>query len=130
MFCTPNDVSILTQRETGPMEIMRAQVIIESYIGRVEENVNNVDDLELLRRATAFQVAYMEKNFYTVYDQAGIKQIAQSDGMITLDTANSAPFIAPLAVIALRNLSWRRTRSVKTGSVNSGTSVRKEWKTN
>lgn len=117
MFCTPNDVFNLTLVETGGLEIGMAQSIIESVIGRLEINIEDVDDLEILRRATAYQTAYMQNNYVTVFEQAGIKQIAQSDGMITLDTDRNSPFIAPLAMIALRGLSWRRSRSVKFGSI-------------
>lgn len=115
MLINVDEVKALTGYDVTNAEIKRAQAIIETYIGKTEIEVQRPYDLMLLARATGYQAAYMKNNADKVYEQVAVSQIAHSDGMVTVDKDMSAPFIAPLAVLAIKNLSWKGSRSVRIG---------------
>jgi hypothetical protein len=120
-----------TQRVTGrtvSLELLyRAQAVIEMYIGKAEEDIVSPDDLALLQRATSFQAVYMLNNEDIVYEQMSALQILQANMQVTFRNADTAsPWIAPLAIMACRNLSWKRSRSVSTAPI-LGRRRRKEW---
>lgn len=128
MFTTPDEVKKWTTYEVTAEDVVRAQTVVEAYVGRVEEDIVDVNDLSVLARATAFQAAYMKNDYERVYEQVALVQIVQTDGAMTMDRNMAAPFIAPLAVLALRALSWKRSRSVKTGSLY-GVALVDGWET-
>lgn len=115
MFTTVEHVKEITGYDVTTQGIIMAQVIIESIIGKVEAEVNDANDLAILGRATAFQAAYMTKNYDSVYEQVAVTVLGQTDGTVALDTTLLSPYMAPLALFSIRNLSWNRSRSVKTG---------------
>ena len=117
MFTTVEQVKTLTGYEVTLETVMMAQGIIEAFVGKTEAVIDKPEDLEIIGRATAYQSAYMLHNAETVFEQIAVKQIAQSDGSTTLMYENFAPFIAPLAHLSLRGLSWKGSRSVRTGPV-------------
>ncbi len=118
MFTTPERVLELTGYTVTGEQLSQAQGILESYIGRLEEDVTNPSDLGLLERATAFQSAYMVNNWGRTFEQVRMSQMVQNSNMITFKANdNTSPWLAPLAVIACRNLSWTKTRSIKTGRI-------------
>lgn len=118
MFATPEYVVSITDAEANLVTIQRvfmAQEIIEAVVGRTEAEIDNANDLALLAKATAYQTVYMLKNYDTVFQQMGLRSTSQGDSSLIFDVDLLAPYLAPLAVIALRNLSFRASRSVKTG---------------
>lgn len=118
MFCTQEDVKEMTGYEVGPIDLIRAQTIIESYIGKIESDISNPRDRVILGRATAYQAAYMKDNAGKIYEQVALSQITQNGGIMTYKAGDdAAPFIAPLAVLALKHLSWRKSRSVRVGPI-------------
>lgn len=117
MFINPQEVKDLTGKDVTSQDIIRAQAVVEAFVGRNESEVSGADDFALMAKAVAFQAVYMLENYDRVYQQAALKQFAQIDGQMTMNTDMAAPFIAPLAVLTVRNLTWRRSRSVKTGSM-------------
>lgn len=129
MFINVNGVRDITGIEVDNSLIIRAQHVLEAYVGRNESEVTDADDVSLMAKAVAFQAVYMKSNYDTVYQQVALIQMAQIDGQVTLDRNMAAPFIAPLAVLTVRNLSWRRSRSVKTGSIFAGQRSMGRWET-
>lgn len=118
MFATINDVERITGYEVTEDLVVQAQMIIESYVGRTEVEVTNASDQLLLARATAYQAAYMKADPMRIYEQMAVKQLGQFGQLVTFrDTDTAAPFVAPLAVMACHRLSWKRMRSVKTGTI-------------
>lgn len=126
MFVNVKEVKDLTGIDVDNSVILMAQTVVESFVGRNESEVSGADDYALMRNAVAFQAVYMKDNYDRVYQQVALVQSAQADGSMTLDKELSAPFIAPLAALTLRNLSWRRSRSVKTGPI-FGRSLEVRW---
>lgn len=117
MFTTVAEVKELTNYDVDEALIIRAQSIIEAYVGRLEVEVPNAVDLMLLGRATAYQAVYMKDDEDKVFEQVATIQTMQYGNMITYTPDNMSPWIARLAIIACQRLSWKRIRSVRTGSI-------------
>jgi len=129
MFVTVNETMELTGAEVAEEAIPVAQAIIESYVGRVEAEVTNANDLMLLGRATAYQAVYMRENLELVFEQIDVKQQQGFGGMVTFRDNPASPWVAPLAIIACQRLSWKRMRSVKTGSIFAKPVEPLDWST-
>ena len=127
MFTTVERVKGLTGYDVTLETIGMAQGIIEAFIGRVEVEIEDPTDRMQLEKAVSYQAAYMRDNFARVFEQVGVKQIAQSDGLMSLHWENAAPFIAPLAFLTLKNLSWRGIRSVHTGPMTGSRVQTEGW---
>ncbi|WDS61317.1 head-to-tail adaptor [Satellite phage MiniFlayer] len=127
MFTTVEYTQRVTGRTVSLDLLYRAQAVIEMYIGRVEEDIVSPDDLALLQRAVSFQAAYMLNNEDIVYEQMSALQVLQASMQVTFrNDDKTSPWIAPMAVMACRNLSWKRSRSVRTGPI-LGRKRRKDW---
>lgn len=114
MFTTPEKVLDYTGYEVTNEEIWRAQIVIEAFVGRTEDEITESRDIRVMERATVFQAAYMSKNYNMVYEEIWLSRIRGTDFDWSLMN-DSAPFLAPMAAHALRNLSWKRSRSVHIG---------------
>jgi hypothetical protein len=118
MFSTVNSVKEYTNQDVSLDLIKRAQAIVEIYIGRDEIDISDPADLLLLDKITAYQAAYMIDNEEIVYKQvAVISQGGQSTTSVNFDARLSAPWMAPLAVIASNGLTWKRSKSFRTGKI-------------
>jgi hypothetical protein len=117
MFTTANNVKEYTNLDVTLDLIKRAQSIIEVYIGRDEIDVESPSDLLVLDKMTAYQSAYMFENEDVIYKQVAVTSAGSGDSAQNFDGNYSAPYIAPLAVIASRALSFNRSRSIKTGKI-------------
>lgn len=115
MFTTIEQVKELTAKDVSQDTIIMAQNIIESYIGRIEIDVTYPTDKALLGKAVAYQSAYMEGDEAKVFEQMGAQQIMQFGQMITFGQDGTQPWIAPLAVLTCKRLSWKRIRSIQAG---------------
>jgi hypothetical protein len=120
MFTTREVASKLTDRDISTALLQRAQNVIETYIGRTELQIEDNLDKVLLARAVGYQAAYMQDNEDLVYQQVSAQTTGQNDSLISFKQGdNASPWIAPLAVMACRNLSFKRSRSVRTGKVTN-----------
>lgn len=97
--------------------IRKAQGIIESFVGKDEIDIENPSDLLLLDKMTSYQVAYMIDNEDVVWNQVALTSQGQTDFIVNFNSQMHAPWIAPLAVIASRGLSWKKSRSFRTGKI-------------
>ena len=129
MFTTIENVKKQTGYDVTNDDIFRAQAVLETYLGRVEEDIEDPNDNAIMGKATAYQAAYMKKDYDRVFEQMAIVTVQQSDGGVAPNNNMAAPFIAPLAFFAMRSLSWKRSRSVKTGSMWGGLFNRTRWET-
>ncbi|CAB4190991.1 hypothetical protein UFOVP1212_3 [uncultured Caudovirales phage] len=117
MFTTVNNVREYTNKDVTVDLIKRAQSIVEIYVGRSEIDIDRTDDLILLEKMTAYQAAYMLNNEDVIYDQIASMSVGSGDTAQNFDTKMSSPWMAPLAVLAARGLSFNRGRSIKTGKI-------------
>lgn len=129
MFTTIEQIKELTAKEVTQETIIMAQGIIEAYIGRIEIDVSDPTDRALLGKAVAYQSAYMHDDEAKVFEQMGAQQIMQFGQMITFGQDGTQPWIAPLAVLTCKRLSWKRIRSIYTGpTFPRGPQVASGWR--
>lgn len=114
MIATVDDVFEITGYTVNEESVKHAQAIVEVYAGRPESLINNVTDLEWMRYAISWQVAYMDFDPKSVFEQANVKSYHANDTV--MDFGDKAYQIAPLAQKAVGRLSWNRSRSIKTGN--------------
>ena len=116
MFANTNDVKEITGKVVNNQLVNRAQYVIEAFVGKMEDEVENLKDIEILKRAVAYQSAYMENNEDIVYEQMAVSTTGQNDAYTTFrNNDTNSPWIAPLAVIVCGKLSFMKARSVYTG---------------
>lgn len=116
MFVTIGEVIALTGVAVTDQDIYKAQALIETAAGVPEEliPVTATTDLLWLKKATAYQCAYMKDDPLGIFEQANVESITQ-DGGFKVVIGDRNVWLAPASEQALRNLSWRRSRGVKTG---------------
>lgn len=117
MLSTVNSVREYTGYEVTLELIKRAQGVIEIYIGKDEIDIESPADLLLLDKMVAYQTAYMLENEDIVFKQAALTSQGQTDALINFNRAMHSPFIAPLAVLASKGLSFKKSRSFRTGKM-------------
>ena len=129
MFVTTTQVKTITGKVVNAGLVERAQYVIEAYVGKLEADITNTRDIELLKRATAYQSAYMLNNEDIVFEQMAVSTTMQNDASTTFKSGDTvSPFVAPMAVMVCSKLSFMKTRSVYTGKV-SQTTASSDWRT-
>ena len=117
MLSTVNSVKEYTGYDVTLPLILRAQAIIGIYVGKDEIDVENPSDLLLLDKMVSYQSTYMLENEDLVFKQIASSSVTSGGSVQNFDRAADAPYIAPLAVLAARGLSWSKGRSIKTGKI-------------
>jgi hypothetical protein len=117
MLSTVNSVKEYTGQDVTLELIKRAQAIVEIFIGKDEIDVQNPSDLLLLDKMTSYQAVYMLENEDIVYKQIAATSVGSGDSIQNFNGSMSAPWMAPLAVLAARGLSFKRSRSIRTGKI-------------
>lgn len=112
MFATITDVADIAGVSVDDATIKKAQAIVETASGRPEELVTNTTDLVWLKKAVAYQCAYMEDDPTSVYEQPNMESVTQGESKMVF--GNKDVWLSPLAQRAIANLSWRKSRTVKT----------------
>lgn len=97
--------------------ILRAQAIVEAFIGKSEIDIDSPSDLLILDKMTAYQTAYMFTNEAVIYEQIAVTSQGQTDYLVNFNDKMMSPWIAPLAVITSNSLSWNKSKSVRTGKI-------------
>lgn len=129
MFTTATEVKTITGKIVDAALVARAQYVIEAYVGKFEADVTDTRDEEILKRAVAYQAAYMLNNEDIVYEQMSVSTTGQNDAYTTFKQGDStSPFIAPLAVMICNKLSFMRSRSIYTGK-STDTVSEVDWRT-
>jgi len=128
MFTTVNNVKEYTNKDVTLDLVMRAQSVVEIFIGRSEIDIESPNDLIILDKMTAYQAAYMVDNEDIVFSQIATTSSGSGNSSQNYNTMMNAPWMAPLAVLAARALSFARGRSIRTGKIFQRT--RKwDWRT-
>jgi hypothetical protein len=129
MFATTTQVKTITGKTVNAGLVERAQYAIEAYVGKFETDVTDTNDLEVLKRAVAYQSAYMLNNEDIVFEQMAVSTTMQNDASTTFKPGDRvSPFIAPMAVMVCSKLSFVKSRSIKTGPIAS-TVTYPDWTT-
>ena len=129
MFADTNDVKDITGKVVNNQLVTRAQYVIETFVGKLEDDITKASDIELLRRAVAYQCAYMNDNEDIVYEQMAVSTTGQNDAYTTFKPGDTnAPWIAPLAVMTCKKLSFIKSRSIITGKMSRNISY-PDWTT-
>ena len=122
MFATVDDVYDITEVSVDLATLKKAQAIIETASGRPAELVTNESDLLWLRKAVAYQCAYMEEDPTSVFEQPNLESYTHGDDKMVV--GDKPLWLSPLAQKAIGNVSWRRSRMIQFG----GMDYRKELK--
>ena len=129
MFATINQVKDITGKIVTSGLIERAQYAVEAYVGKFEAEVTDTKDIEVLKRAVAYQAAYMLNNEDIVFEQMAVSTTGLNDAYTTFKPGDqTSPFIAPMAVMICQKLSFIRSRSVYTGK-NGQSLPASDWNT-
>jgi hypothetical protein len=129
MFVTTAQVKTITNKTVNAGLVERAQYAIEAYVGKFEADVLDTRDKEILKRATAYQAAYMLNNEDIVFEQMAVSTTMQNEASTTFKSGDKvSPFIAPMAVMMCDKLSFMRARSVYTGKMLD-TTEQNNWRT-
>lgn len=130
MFISKEQTLAITGYTVDSTLLLKAQSIIEAYVGKSEGEIEDASDLVLLGKAVAYQAAYMSTNTELIFEQMQVSQIGSFGQIMSFrQNDNYSPYVAPLAVISCRNLTWRRARSIKTGKVFGSVVGRDGWRT-
>lgn len=118
-FATTTNVKDITGKIVNAQLLGRAQYVIEAYVGKFDAEVTDTRDREILKRAVSYQSAYMLENEDLVYEQMSVSTTGQNDAYTTFrQNDDASPWIAPLAVMICKRLSFMKSRSVKTGKMS------------
>jgi hypothetical protein len=129
MFATINDVKDITGKIVNAELVSRAQYAIEAYVGKIENDITKEKDIEIMRRAVAYQSAYMLNNEDIVFEQMAVSTTGQSDSYTTFKPGDTtSPFISPMSVMMCSQLSFIKVRSIKTGKILKNSSSFYGWR--
>lgn len=117
MLSTISSVKEYTGYDVTLPLILRAQAIIEMFVGKDEIDIEHPSDFLLLDKMVSYQTAYMLENEDLVYKQIASASLNVGGSIQNFDTKMYAPFIAPLAVLASVGLSFNKSRSYRTGRI-------------
>jgi hypothetical protein len=115
MFATIAEVLAITGVTVTDPDIYKAQALIETAAGRPEELIplTATTDLLWLKKATAYQCAYIKDDPLSIFEQANVESVTQ-DGGFKVVFGDRNVWLAPASQQALQNLSWRKSRTIKT----------------
>lgn len=116
-WATAANVLALTGKTATDAQVAEASAVIDIYANRTEDASASMTarDLGWLQRATAFQAAWMplqpgyhQRNSYSEITQDGMQIVYGKEWQVSL---------APLAARALKNLSWKVSRTERVVNV-------------
>ncbi|WP_330264664.1 hypothetical protein [Streptomyces griseorubiginosus] len=116
MYASISDVDEITGVSVDLSTLKKAQAVIETASGRPEELVTDTTDLIWLKKATAYQCAYMEEDPTSVFEQPNLESYSHGDDKMVV--GDKPLWLAPMAQKAIGNLSWHRSRVVSSEPFN------------
>lgn len=116
-YVTVSQVKDMTGVTISSSGIIKAQTIIEMFSNRTEAEGADVSDRDLywLRLATAYQAAYMDSH-PELYELMNVNVLIQGDLHVNFKQDRRNMLVAPMADVALKNISWMRSRSISMNS--------------
>ena len=111
-WATVGDVQVITGTEVTVDQLAVAQSVIEVYANRSPDTPNlSPRDLRTLQLATSWQAAWYSQQ--VGFEQRSAFGSMQQDGMGVVNFGQPEWYhtLAPMAARALKNLSWKASRS-------------------
>jgi hypothetical protein len=115
MFITVEDIKDETGIDVEQQTLVLAQLMMETWVGKAEVEIDDAGDLETMRRATLFQALYIAGSEEVMLQQASVERLTIGESSTTFDTSRFAPYMSPWAVEACRRLSWTGPRTIAIG---------------
>lgn len=119
MFTTKEAILETTGVEVDQPTLATAQMMIEAYVGKSEQDVVDGSDRSLLGMAVTFQAIYINGNRMDILEQVAVKSQVIGETTTSFNLDLLAPFMSPWAAMTCKRLSWAGTRSVYTGRMTS-----------
>jgi hypothetical protein len=113
VWCTAADVLNFTGQTVTDDQALQGQALIElvqGFVGGLPDDVwVSPRDLEWLKRASAYETVWMlaQPDLFSRMDFVALAQDGESSTL-----RDSALYLAPLARMAIKRLSWKGTRSI------------------
>jgi hypothetical protein len=130
MFTTAARVAEVTGVVVTGNTLATANMMVEAYVGKPESEITNATDLDLLAKATTFQAVYINGQTDDILEQVAIKSTKLGEASLVMNVEMMAPFMSPWAVLTLKHLSWRGTRTVNTGRTFGSNVTMPVWERN
>lgn len=126
-WATAADVEEIVGREIDSPAIAQANSHITIYANRTPDAVDGISprDLYWLKQATSWQAAWLDQQ--PAVDGRSAHTSLSSDGQSVTHDAEHQIVLGPLAARALRNLSWKASRSLEVRPVSSGPTWPREF---
>lgn len=118
-WASVTDVAEITGVTVTDPQLLLAQNVVELRVGRTSDATGiGARDLRWLRRAVAYQAVWAA-------EQPDLLTRSETEGAVIQDGVHinqsaQAQQMAPLALVALRRLSWRGNRTVQAASTLAG----------
>lgn len=108
------DVKNLTAELVDDQTLAIAQGMIEMYVNRLySDTFAKPKDLEHLRRAVAYQAAFVKQTAISLFGTYDVKTIQQGNVQVDFRDAGDAFVISPLAKRTCKNLSFMGNKSTR-----------------
>jgi len=117
MLVTPNEIIDRVGYEVTNDVVQAAQMMVEAYVGRVEEDVTEASDRAVMATAITFQAIYIKENKDDAFMQVALKGMTLGETRSDFVWEKFSPFMSPWAAKSCERLSWMRSRSISTGPV-------------
>lgn len=116
MWATPSDVASITGKSVTDAELVVAQMVIDLVTNRTPAVSGSISsrDITWLKRALAFQAIWMKAQ-PDLLERSSVSNVSQ-DGVSATFTSKASVYLGPLAIRALKNVKWLRTRSLRVQS--------------
>lgn len=127
MFISVADIKDTTGYDVDFNTVRIAQLMIETWVGKAESEVEDASDIETLGRATLFQAVYINGSVTEIMEQAAVKTVSIGESTTSFDTSRFAPYMSPWAIESCKKLSWMGGRTIKTGRMFQHTAPVVGW---
>lgn len=112
-WCTAAEAGLITNKVMTEDNVVASQQIVETVTNRTPAASANIGkrDLIWLKRAVAYQAAWMLTQ-PDLFGRSAVQGVDQ-DGMRAMFSSKAAVYLAPLAIRAIKNLTWIKTKSLR-----------------
>lgn len=129
MFISKEQIAARSGYDIDQETLSLAHLMIETWVGRTEPEIEDGSDLAILANATMFQAIYISENGDVALVEAAVKSKTVGESTSVLDTEKFSPYLSVWAWKACQRLSWMGTRTIHTGPVFDRAPRLQRWET-